>query len=112
MGDGAYKISGGVNGGFIAALLITIIAFIVVFFLIKISIILGGLLFLWEGLNFKMWIDAIKLAKTDEEFNKANFSQFVVSFLGLATVAAPGTATVQIALWYGIFMSFILTNSL
>jgi len=111
-GDGAYKISGGQNGGFIFALIVTIIAFVIGFFLLQSSLILGGLLLAWEGLNFTMWINAIRSANSEEELNQANFSQTIVGLLGLAPFAATGVGTAVIVQWFGIAFAFMLTSLL
>jgi len=111
-GDGAYKISGGGNGGFFVALLITMIAFVVGFFLLQSSLILGGLLLAWEGLNFAMWISAIRSANSHEAFNQANFSQAVVGLLGLAPFAATGVSLAVVVQWFGILFAFMLTSLL
>lgn len=111
-GDGAYKISGGGNGGFYTALLLTIVGFIVSFFALQASVIIGALLLIWEFINFKLWIDAIKSANSSEDFNKANFGQSIVSFLGLVPFASTGVTVAVLVQWYGLVMAFMLTNAL
>ena len=96
-GAGAYKIAGRGNGGFITALLLTMVGFIVGFYALQVSVIIGALLLIWEIINFKLWIDAIKSSNSPEDFNKANFGQAIVSFLGLLPFLETGVSIAIIA---------------
>lgn len=126
-GAGAYLIEGKGNGGFLLAFLVTVIAFIIIITALSGLIAAGGfialasgpglfnlLLLFWELYNLKSWIESMKAASSEEEFSKANFSQFIVGLQGIlageAIVAA--MAEVAIVFWFGTLMSYILTTNL
>jgi hypothetical protein len=119
VGDGAYKISGGGNGGFLVALIITIAAFIIIFFAFEI-LLAGGVLALLslEGLllwvilaieikGFLSWIDDLYAAKTPDDFNKANAAQALGGILGILGVISSGVAALIYT--FGEAMAFLLT---
>ncbi len=110
-GDGAYKIGGGADGGFVFAFVLTAFAFIVAIYLFQTSIVLGSLLLIWESINFTLWIKAINAADSEEDFDKANFGQAIVTLLGLIPVPV-GMGEVRAVIWFGILFSALLVNVL
>ena len=110
VGDGVYKISGGLNGGFIVAFIITVLAFFAVY-----TLVLGGFfwaagaLFAWEAFNVIGWVRNIRNANSFDEFNKANISQSLIGAAGL--LLAPGIGFEAAAtLFVGIIFSWMLTS--
>jgi hypothetical protein len=85
-GAGGYIIEGIGNGGFLGfafALVLVLIAVIVAFSMIFSGAYLVGLaLFAWEALNFHLWIEDIKKAQTEKDFNEANALSALQSLLG------------------------------
>lgn len=119
-GVGAYKISGGGNGGFLVALIITIAAFILLFFAFEI-LLAGGVLALLslEGIllsvilaieinGFLSWIDDLYASQTPDDFNKANAAQALVGMMGILGTISSGIAALVYA--FGEAMGFLLTQ--
>lgn len=110
-GAGAYLIAGGENGGFLVALVITILAVLASLALISGGFVVAGIaLFLWEIINFFFWIDAINNASNANEFNQANMGQALVGLLGLLLIPGIGAQAI-IVLLFGIAFSWMLVNS-
>ena len=110
MGSGAWKIGGGMNGGFFAAFGITAFGLIVgALLFVSGSWLLGLFIFSWEFFNAVAWIGKIELAKSDEDFNEANFSQAVVGILGLIPFSVPESVIVQT---FGVIWAWLLTSIL
>jgi len=84
-GDGSYKIGGGSNGGFVFAFVMTVIAFFLAIKLLlagTILALLGGLMLtIFEGISTLLWLNSISNAKTKDDFNKANASQFITGLM-------------------------------
>jgi len=112
-GDGAYKISGGENGGFLLAFIITAIALIVaLYILLNVSIFIGAGLFIWEIVNTQLWLSALDSANSIDDINKANFAQVLVTSLGLVAPLFAAVNEAYVVIWFGILFSFLLTNTL
>lgn len=89
------------------AFAMTVIAFIIAIAMIASGafwLALGGvILFIFEAINVYQWVTAIAAADTAEEFDKANFGQFIVSFLA----AVPISAIVRL---FGVPIAWLLTT--
>lgn len=106
-GSGAYKISGGANGGFLVFLLILVFLFAFIL-AIHIGGFAGLMLALWEGFTFLAWADAVRNAETESDFNTATAGAFLTSILGLMSFG--GVAIANITKWFGVIFAEILTN--
>ncbi len=115
-GSGAYKITGGKNGGFIAAFIMTVVGFVAVLPFIfsgsALLLLIGLLGLLWEVWGFNQWIQGINAAQTDAEFNKANFAQFIIAFLGWIPFSSTGVPVAVIVQWFGILYATLLLSVL
>ncbi len=110
VGDGAWKIGGGANGGFLTAFGITAAGLAIGALLMVSGVFwLGLAIFAWEFLNAVMWINAINSANSHDDFNEANAGQALVGLLGLMPFAIAEAVVVQ---WFGIFFSWLLVNTL
>lgn len=109
-GAGAYKISGGSNGGFLLAFLVTVLAFIVAISLLASGTLLGvlggAILFGWEYLNTVSWIDSIYSANTPQEFNQANAAQFLIGIMAL--YPAGGVIGAQASKFIGVVLGSMI----
>ncbi len=104
--------AGGANGGFIVALLITILAVLVSLALISGGFfVVGFALLIWELFNFSLWIDSINNASNATQFNQENAGQALVGALGLLIIPGIGAAAIA-TLLFGVGFSWVLVNSL
>ena len=98
-GDGAYKITGGGNGGYLAIFTIIILTVALLAIAISLGGVVGAILAAWALYSFLDFVDDLRGISDPEEFNRLVFLTVVSQLASLIPFAALGAKGVSLAVF-------------
>jgi hypothetical protein len=106
-GSGAYKITGGANGGFLFFLLGFVLLTLAIIFALQAG---SVILLMWEIFSFASFVDELYRANTPQDLSRAVVGVVLIAILALIPVFAAAGAAGAAVQWFGILIGTMLTN--